>query len=144
MNVQRIKTAIAIMQRAAARDSVYMPCYQSGADGMPDSAQEARTEAEFHTCGNKACFAGHVAISPEFQADGGECNASGLPIFNGYSGACAISEWLGIPNRVADSLVLGDVGYDEESSKYYHKSFYEVNAHDVIDKLEQLLLWEIK
>lgn len=63
MRLDRLEQAIAVMQRAGKVD---MRAWQDFA-----TRQDIRhTEKELHACGNSACFAGWLAVSPEFQAAG--------------------------------------------------------------------------
>lgn len=133
MNRANIEKAISIMRRADR--AVYMPEWQ---EGVVFGVEPAMTEAQLHACGNRACFAGHVAVSPEFQADGGKLSRLGVPMFNGRTGSRAIAQWLGIDSDEAEGLVDGYYG-DEAEDAYYGKPLAAVTAEDVIDKLEQLL-----
>jgi hypothetical protein len=132
MNLTNVNKAIAIMERAQEHDSVYMCNWQKG-----DGALVCNEEA-LHSCGNVACFAGHIAVSPEFIANGGTCNSAGTPIYRGEGGATAIAEWLGISSGLAADLVYGDTDDDPELGTYsdfYEKVWREVNAADVLEKL---------
>lgn len=105
MNKGRLEQAINIMKRAGTID---MTTWQGG-----DEDGCATTEAELHSCGNSACFAGWVAIAPEFQEVGGKhLSNSGAPIFDGYTGHYAIAEWLEaegeLHNEVIELLVTGE------------------------------------
>ena len=64
MNCERIQAAIAMMKRAIPR-YFDMTDWQNERPGH--IIEIAQTESELHTCGNTACFAGHLALSPEFQ-----------------------------------------------------------------------------
>lgn len=105
MNKERLEQAISIMQRAGTVD---MGFWQGEAfEGC------ATTESELHSCGNSACFAGWVAVSPEFQEAGGaHLSDSGAPIFDGYTGYYAIAEWLEaegeLHSEVIELLVTGE------------------------------------
>lgn len=141
MNKARIEKAIAIMRRAEEHDSLFMPFWQL--DPNNRALPFVTTEHELHACGNRACFAGHIAVSPEFQEDGGCRGQEGEPVFNEHSGSDAIREWLGISDAQACQLVFGDATgippcYPDDS-EYYGKAFGDVTARDVIAKLEQLL-----
>lgn len=54
MNKERIQYAISIMEQAENLD---MNSYQS-------AFNHVATIKELHTCGNTACFAGYLALSP--------------------------------------------------------------------------------
>lgn len=87
MNIERLNQAIAVMRRAGTLD---MTNWQE-----ETFTECATTEETLHTCGNSACFAGWVAVSPEFQEAGGEVHPDyGFPIFGKLSGASAVCEWL--------------------------------------------------
>lgn len=144
MNIENVKKAIAIMERAKVRDSVYM-CQWQTANEFAGYAI-AVNEDDLHACGNRACFAGHIAVSKEFQNDGGECK-KGLPYFSDLNGAGAIALWLDIHPTIAESFVYGgvivQVKTGEEFSYFYDKLWRGVNAQDVIDKLNLLLAGEL-
>lgn len=132
MNVENVKKAIQIMKRAG---KVNMDTFQIG-------TTFALTEQELHACGNSACFAGWVAVSPEFQADGGRVDRTmGYPLisssFDIFAADEAISYWLDLDHGKAQSLVYGDL--DDGYSLFYNKPWTEVTAQDVIAKLEALL-----
>lgn len=129
MNIKRMKKAIAVMTRAAEHDSIDMEYYQSHPLGIP--FRIVYNEAELHLYGNKACFAGHIAVSPEFQEDGGGANHDGCPMFNSYQYASAISEWLDIDHGIAADLVY--------TGNIYQKPWKEVNGLDVVKVLQELL-----
>lgn len=137
MNIEHMNSAIAIMLRAKEHNSIYMDFWQ-----RKKSGQVVFTESELHACGNTACFAGHVAISDEFQKAGGTvCRYNGRPILGTYHGEEALSLWLGITYEEADSLVQGDLSRTEEGkvySDYYNKLWYDVTADDVLIKLYEL------
>jgi hypothetical protein len=103
VNKVRVQQAIDIMERAKAKDSVFMPRYQD------NDRLTARSEEELHRCGNKACFAGHVAVSPEFIKEGGFSCERGGPVFLEWYGMDAIEKWLCCSRDLARSLVHGYV-----------------------------------
>lgn len=144
MNEANVKVAIAIMERA--RGKVDMTCWQG-------SAVPAATEADLHACGNTACFAGWIAVSPEFHASGGFSdedtgeprvqNAEGFYMGGVYS----IADWLGVDAGIAYSLVHGRCEPECEEnvlfSHFYNKPWVDVNADDVIAKLQLILAGEL-
>lgn len=128
MNLNNVKKAIAIMERVKERDDLLDLCVWQ----HPKAIQE--TEEELHECGTSACLAGWIAVSPEFQADGGSVGADGGPILGTYEDHYAVARWLGIPNE-SDSLELCGMfnaravyGVDEE----------EVTVDDVLRVLYRL------
>ena len=103
MNIERLNQAISIMKRAGTLD---MTNWQE-----ETFIRCATTEATLHTCGNSACFAGWVAVSPEFQEAGGEVHPDyGFPIFGKLSGASAICAWLDVDRYEWDVIYLLIVG----------------------------------
>lgn len=97
MNIERLNQAINIMKRAGKVD---MTDWQSG--------EIVETESEIHSCGTAACFAGWVAVSPEFKEAGGVTHpVSGAPILNIFSGYLAVVDWLGVVDeKQKDTLEL--------------------------------------
>ena len=137
MNRKNVETAIKIMQRS--RNKVSMLEWQS----TSDSGSIVFNEQEFHQCGNTACFAGHIAISPEFHADGGDVTPPGAPFFKSVHGEYAISAWLERGLELAESLVYGDCDQrllsPDTFSCFYNKRWGDVTSEDVIAKLQLIL-----
>lgn len=94
INQTRLRQAISIMERAG---KVYMGNWQYNYPAYTD-------EKTLHHCGTPACFAGWLAVSPEFQNSGGTVASSGAPKFNNYTGAEAIIRWM--EATAVDALVL--------------------------------------
>lgn len=102
INKERLEHAISIMQRAG---SVDMTTWQGA------TFDTCRTETELHTCGNSACFAGWLAVSPEFQETGGKVGYIGKPVYNGKYGVSAVISWFeatDIHEKVLELLVVGE------------------------------------
>jgi hypothetical protein len=150
MNPVNVEKAIAIVRRAKNFD---MTNYQIKINPIGGAKT---TEEAMHACGNRACFAGYVAISPEWKADGGEVNSwSGTPMIldqndERVSGSTAIAYWLGISDGLSDSLVHGNTSADHPLSTaegryslFYEKMFRDVEQQDVINKLELILKGEL-
>ena len=98
MNTKSINSAIAIMTRhMEAQLPLYMSEWQTG--GLVNLVK-----TEEHLCGTPCCFAGYIAVSPEFQKDGGWCSAGGAPAFEGGRGANAIREWFECNTNQASNL----------------------------------------
>lgn len=132
MNITRVNQAIAIMERAKKRGSFFIGFYQSDKNcKWTEGDTAASTEAELRTRRRKASFAGHVAVSPEFQLDGGKCFLrNGAPSFNALLGSRALAAWLEIDKEITYCFV--------NSSYFYKKSVSEITVQDVIDKLVML------
>jgi len=136
MNKTNLQHAINVMKRAGR---VNMGVWQSsGVRPAIDNEKAA------HRCNTAACFAGWVAVSPEFQQDGGEVTWTGAPKIAGRCGSPAIAFWLGLPQGTANDLcaVACDPGDEEGAQRldlYYGKPVKYITAADVIEKLEGLL-----
>lgn len=131
MNRKNVQHAIAIMKRAG---EVGMCNWQR----LPRGAVAAPCEEMMHEYRTAACFAGWVAVSPEFKSDGGSVDPnSGAPVLGRRWGEGAVAEWLGIPD--AAGLCATDEDGDCLSPFYDHKFILEIKAEHVIEKLEGLL-----
>ena len=151
MNKENVEKAIAIMKRAGTVDMRWWQI-SSIRDGWGCTIF-ATGEADMHKCGNSACFAGWVAVSPEFRADGGWADAgSGAPTIRigdeERENCSAIAAWLDIDYCIARDIVYGDTEPGGEKgftwSKFYNKPWKEVGAADVIAKLEAILSGELQ
>ena len=129
MNRERIQDAITMMKRAIPR-YFDMTNWQNEPQGH--IKQIVQTESELHVCGNTACFAGHLALSPEFQKAGGSVSKIGAPVFNGVRYAEAVAEDFDIPYELAMDLTLPD-------RDFYPVYFEDVKPEHVIEKLEMIL-----
>lgn len=148
LNVTNLDSAIAIMLRADAHNSVNMVDWQSDSEGATfkeiGGGIMCETEEALHACGNKACFAGHLAVAPEFIASGGSCEDGGIPVYKDHLGVRAVAEWLGVPYSVSKDFVHGDcldVYVDTNAhsySRFYNKLWGDVKASDVLEKLYAL------
>ena len=130
MNRKRIQAAIAMMKRAIPR-YFNMSNWQNERPGH--IMQIAQTESELHGCGNTACFAGHLALSPEFKKAGGLLYGTGAPKFNNFSGSFAVAEYFDIPYELARDLTL-------PRRNFYPVCFEDVKPEHVIEKLEMILI----
>ena len=129
MNRERIQYAVSMMKRVTHRH-FNMSGWQHEQPGH--IIQIAQTESKLHTCGNTACFAGHLALSPEFQDAGGLVSKIGAPIFNGVRFVEAVAEYFDIPYELAGDLTLPD-------RDFYPVRFEDVKPEHVIEKLEMIL-----
>lgn len=148
MNTENVKAAIEIMRQAKSLDMTEWQTH----DGVPICETEESTACtldELHSCGNSACFAGYIAVSPQFRLSGGGVGLVGEPVFRDMRSAQAIAEWLDISPGWARLLVYGhiesDDSYDEDYNycSFYEKRFEEVEPADVIAKLELILAGEL-
>ncbi len=71
------------------------------------------TEEELHRCGNTACIAGYIAISPEWHSLGGTADDDGCPIKDGpYKNPTGLmSEFWDVSADVAYAIIYGDYWY---------------------------------
>lgn len=123
INLERLNQAIAIMGRAG---KVRMGTWQG-----VNALECATGEDELHQCGNSACFAGWVAVSPEFQAVGGRVGISGWPCFDGVIGSNAINRWLktrGFKAEVIELLVLGSTLISDSTVEWLRSKDISVDA----------------
>ena len=131
MNRERVQAAIAMMKDVTHRH-FNMTGWQNKGHSHVSRIITAQTESELHACGNTACFAGHLALSPEFQKAGGSVNKIGAPVFKGFDEANAVAEYFDIPYELAGDLTLPD-------RDFYPVCFEDVKPEHVIEKLEMIL-----
>ena len=128
MNRERVKIAIKILKRNKAIGHPFNMERWQMVDGNAST-----TEEQLHKCGTAACFAGLVAVSPEFQAEKGSADVDlGYPIFQDHFGVSAIEKWLDIRQTIAEHLC----GFEFANSFEPNTSLTE---NDIIQRLEYLL-----
>lgn len=139
VNLKNLDDAINIMRRVKERGSkVRMTHYQHCESTF------GATEAEVHACGNSACFAGWVAVSPEWREFGGSINTMlGHPVLPDRRSMTVrqiIGHWLGISEKMAEFLVFGSCEGDGPNaySTFYRKRWGDVGADDVIAALTDI------
>lgn len=144
MNIENIKKTITIMERAKLRDDIRMETWQSNVGAGGDKVSN---EAELHACGNKACLAGYIGLSPEWIEAGGETHSSGEPYFpflptNKWDAAPALAHWWGLPSKLTELFVLPycaeglGMGGDH---LLYGKHWTDIRVDDVLRILNELL-----
>lgn len=137
MNRDNIQSTINILRRAKN----FNICSFQGNGGSPIVV---KTEEELHQCGNSACIAGYIAVSPEWHALGNTCTNSGAPDKPGSSRGAAelMAEFWGVPDEVASAIVFGDGYYDEDNRKgidwFEVLEQFGVSVDDVTDDWEDL------
>lgn len=102
MNTANIQATIDILKRA---QNFNIGVFQYG------TFQASRTEEELHACGNSACIAGYVAVSPEWHAVGGSVSLGGAPemLSRPRANPCDLmSEFWGLNWGDADAIVYGE------------------------------------
>lgn len=114
MNRTNILATIAILKRA---QNFFIGSYQQR---TPYSEGYAYTERELHACGNSACISGHIAVSPEWKAAGGEVGHRGQPVLR----LGADQEWV---TRWED--IYGDAwGSEEQVGAWWGMSVEDTEA----------------
>jgi hypothetical protein len=150
MNREHIQHAIDLMKTAETAGTLDMNIWQNDED---DTVYDligkdyAETVKELHACGNTACLAGHIALSPVFQAIGGKVNQrDGSPILKTVDkdGICArradehaVALFFGISVELANKLCLPP--FQTKGDHFYPVKFEDVQPHHVIDELQQIL-----
>jgi len=94
------------------------------------------TESSVYNFFIPCCMAGFIAVSPEFQACGGEVGLWGHPVLNGCGEA--LSEWFNIDQVEAEALACADNLDDEKIPEYSGKKLEDITFNDVISVLERL------
>lgn len=111
MNIENINSAIAIITRHMEANHILDMADWQTPIGVLENYDNEDTNImykETHLCGTPCCFAGYVAVSPEFQEDGGDVSPTGAPVINGVIEDDAIREWFGCSVEQATSLCAAD------------------------------------
>ena len=133
MNKDNVQKAIKVIQRVVDQGR----SFDMGSWQDDTGCVIQRTEVELHECGTAACFGGWVAVSPEFQADGGLPTDSGMPSLpNARAGSPAIATWLDISDDDANELtgIYVNLYWGEDPVDEHHT----VTAQEVLDVLVRL------
>lgn len=138
MNIENIKITIDIMKRAMAANSLCMYYFQNG------ETTEV-SEKSMHACGNTACLAGHIAVSPEFKAIGGIVGDDGSPlhpdsIYTDHAPE-SMGLWFGVSDELARYFIYNyaPCTADGEPHILYGVNWGNVTPTHVIAALEWLL-----
>ena len=137
MNLTNVNKAIAVMERVKARgDDLDMCVWQQRRRPANGNSRMLKTaEEELHTCGTSACFAGWVAVSPEFKEDGGYAHPlDGAPRIGVADDQYAIAKWLGISGKEAGILC----GLHDVPLAYGSKGVTHITVGDVLAALYRL------
>lgn len=135
MNKQRVEQAIDMMRNAKNLDMSDWQIHAAGTKRNVNSIEE------LHSCGNTACFAGYLAISPEFHAAGGSCGLNGTPVIdNGLAADDAVARYLDISPSLAHAIVYGHRYHD---IALYPVAFNDVKPEHVIAVLECVLTGQL-
>lgn len=138
MNLTNLDTAIKLMEAAHQKDTLDMEFWQN----RVGSAFLAYNIEDLHSCGNKACFAGHIAISQEWSDWDGRIFENGQPftIRNGkiIETSAALADWLGVPELIVTMLVYSFTHPGETLHPVYGELWNKVKASHVITALTEL------
>lgn len=125
MNLRRMDVCIKVMQRVAAK------AYAFDIETWQQGGSNRLTEKGLHKCGSSACFGGWLAVSPEFRRSGGGVERlGGRPIFNGFGGSSAVSEYLTISYRAACLIT------SENYPELYQDLKRKITARNVLARLK--------
>ena len=134
MNIERLNYAIEIMRQAQNLD---MTSWQSGDEGEALDSIE-----ELHRCGNTACFAGYLAISPEWD---GKVTSEGKPYYLpseprtfGLIGADAVNHFLGMTSETHREVIALVV----TSTTYFY--LYSPTTENQLETLSEQSKWEFE
>lgn len=142
--------AIAMLQTAAAYDSLDMRGYQMRGDREASHDEPLDTLIELHNCGNRACFAGHVRLNSFFDKNfrfNPECVAPEYQVYNQAGdlqwadAATTMAHIFSVPLWFAYWLIFGRgdcIQHTTGIHRLYGKEWHMVRASDVIEILEQL------
>lgn len=127
------------MERAKIRNSLDMAYFQQGIE----LDELVETEEALHTCGNTACLAGHIAISPEWLSLPGHwVGDGGVPFSKNHQRPeHAIAEWWGVRSSTVKHFIYGFNVYtiDKNGSvDVYGVPWDDVKAEHVIEQLTLL------
>jgi hypothetical protein len=143
MNRENIQSTIDILNRAYNFNiTSFQQCVGAFAE-----FEIADTEAELHACGNSACIAGHVAVSPEWKAFGGLVS-NGIPCteFSDSPEKAMIMYW-GLDEYVVGAIVLG-CNYAEFIRTHdlvgMPDLWHEMTKDTAISMFEQLMLCDLE
>lgn len=138
MNLTNLDITIKLMEAARQKDTLDMEYWQN----RIGSAYLAYNIEDLHSCGNKACLAGHIAISREWSDWDGRIFENGQPflIRNGkiIETAQALSDWFGVPELVVTALVYNFTRPGETLHPVYGELWKKVKATHVLKALTEL------
>lgn len=156
MNRLNLKKAIDLMTRVRDQQLGFDMVHWQSADGHGADGEEVKAKKsveEIHACGNSACFAGYLAVTPDWIGSGGtiSISGSGVPTLlpntrynpNAWNivGDEAVAAWLDLPRVYVTPIIKGETVYEMHNgvardwSCFYEKWWNEVTAQDVLEKL---------
>lgn len=100
------------------------------------ASQKFNEETFLNECGTVACFSGWMALSKEARLCGATMAEDGSMQYKGYDDDKAMSEFLGVSQRVAEGLVYGDSEYYPAACRNEERP---VTALDVVKALRKIL-----
>jgi hypothetical protein len=108
MNRKNIQDTINILQRARNFD---IRRFQRSRFGEVC----VNTEEELHACGNSACIAGYVAVSPEWAEFGGKVEGGYPYLTDCQNAAGSLATYWDLPKRVVSAIVYGSRSEDGQN-----------------------------
>lgn len=133
-----LNAMINIVKRTIRHESMSMIVFQSRVDKNGEHHALSTTPQQLHACGNTACFAGHIAISPEWKAIGGLIASNGAPRLNNQNSAKSLGQWLGVSPECIDPLIFNHRQAFSTTHLVYNKRWEQVTAHDVLKVLNRI------
>lgn len=133
MNVKNLRKSIEILKRSS--DFLNM-CYFQSYDGE-HMENCVFSEKEAHECGTSACLAGWIALSPEWQKDGGRVAESGLPILGTLTAEEALAKWWGVEITLARDIIYPHPALFP--SLRANCTWSGIQADEVIEVLEKVI-----
>jgi hypothetical protein len=108
MNIQSIESTISILNRAKNFNvqAFQGKRVQEGCEEVFPVFPAVKTEEELHACGNTACIAGYIAISPEWKA-WGDVTSCGFPTIKGSGEVDALMQYWDLNSIDVNAIVYG-------------------------------------
>lgn len=146
MNRENIQYTIDLLKQA---QSFNIHTFQSYGNGTVATSTE-----ELHACGNTACIAGYVALSPRWKELGGQQTISGAPrpavgylipeeLDDAYGDivVAGMAKFWGVSANTADAIVYGQE-YDwlADHLGLHPKGWGDLEPADAVYLFEQLLI----
>ena len=139
MNLANIQATIDVLKTA---QNFYVGDFQVKKNG----GDYVTTVEELHRCGNSACIAGSVAVSPAFHAWGGVCSKSDVPSISnltGFDGAEeAMERYWGMDKEDVSAIIYGESWSGFVATyglKGLPQDWYDMTKEQAISLFEQLL-----
>ena len=151
MRIDRINQYIADLEEVSKQDLIDMQGWQSTVDAeIP--APISRSVWELHQCGNRACAAGFLALTPAFAEAGGEfSDEDGEPVLGTAGGSQAFARYFALSPFLAKTICYGSGGSADANFRLYSEMFRLVgkgwsqwDANDLIKIMRAVAQGEIQ